>query len=210
MATRLTPAEQRIIVRRRTPESVQRWLRGLKYNQELDGPTLRSFRGVARLGTAHCLEAALAAAVILEHHGYPPLLLDLESEDRIDHVVFMFRRSGRLGSVGFSRDSGLYGRRPVFRTLRALAASYFEPYVNDQGARITGYALADLRELAGYDWRFAEHSMWKVERYLIDLPHRPLTSGDRRYSRLQDEYRRFARSHHRLGTPFTRGRRNWM
>ena len=44
--------------------------------------TLRSFRGVVRHQTAHCLEAALAAAVILEQHGFPPLVLSFESIDR--------------------------------------------------------------------------------------------------------------------------------
>ena len=55
----------------RTPLAVQRYLNALPYNHEppAQGETLRSFRGVVRHGAAHCLEAALAAAVILEQHG---------------------------------------------------------------------------------------------------------------------------------------------
>ncbi len=52
------------------------------------GATLRSFRGVVRHGCAHCLEAALFAAVVLEQHGYPPLVLSFESIDELDHVIF--------------------------------------------------------------------------------------------------------------------------
>lgn len=66
-----TSRERSLVDRLRTPQAVQHWLRSLAYNWEKGGETLRSFRGVVRLGTAHCLEAALAAAVILEQHGFP-------------------------------------------------------------------------------------------------------------------------------------------
>jgi hypothetical protein len=68
-----TLAERRLIARLRTPAAVQQWLNALPYNQERGGETLRSFRGVVRTGTAHCFEAAMAAAVILEQHRYPGL-----------------------------------------------------------------------------------------------------------------------------------------
>src|SRR6185503_8382682 len=118
-----TPAECRVIRRCRTPAAVQAYLNRLPYNTEPPpgGATLRSFRGVVRHQTAHCMEAALAAAVILEQHGYPPLILSFESIDELDHVLFVYRRHGRWGSVGRSRDPGLHGRRPVFRRARDLA-----------------------------------------------------------------------------------------
>ncbi len=141
-----TREERRIIQRHRTPEQVQQFLRRLPYNWELHGETLRSFRQVVRLNTAHCLEAALVAAVILEQHGYPPLVVSFESKDGVDHVIFVFRHEGRWGSVARSRDAGLHGRKPVFRGIRDLVWSYFDPYVDSTG-RITGYQLADLRAL---------------------------------------------------------------
>jgi hypothetical protein len=168
-------AERRLVRRLRTPRLVQRFLNALPYNTEPPpgGPTLRSFRGVARTGTAHCLEAAVSAAVILEQHGYAPLLLSFESIDQLDHVLFVYRERGRWGSVARSRDPGLHGRKPVFRTARDLARSYFDPYVDFTG-RITGFAVADLRDLGEYDWRLSERNVWKVERFLLDYPHRPI------------------------------------
>ena len=67
---------------------MQRYLNALPYNTEPPPAraTLRSFRGVARRGTAHCLEAALFAATVLEQHGYPPLVISFESIDALDHV----------------------------------------------------------------------------------------------------------------------------
>jgi hypothetical protein len=103
---------------------------------------------------AHCLEAALAVATILEQHGYPPLLLDLESQDNLDHVLFLFREHSGYGTVARSRDAGLHGRKRVFRTLRALVMSYVDPYVDGSG-RITGYGVLDLRTLQKCDWRLS-------------------------------------------------------
>jgi hypothetical protein len=185
-----TRAERSLVERLRTPPAVQRWLRSLPYNWEKGGETLRSFRQVVRLGTAHCLEAALAAAVILEQHGYPPLLLSFESADQLDHVLFVFRQDGRWGSVARSRDPGLHGRRPVFRSPRHLAASYRDAYVDLTG-RVTGYAVADLRELGGYDWRLSARNVWKVEKWLVDYPHRPLPTPEARYRRALERYKRF-------------------
>jgi hypothetical protein len=185
-----TSEERSLVARLRTPRAVQRWLRSLPYNWEKGGETLRSFRGVVRQGTAHCLEAALCAAVILEQHGYPPLLLSFESQDQLDHVLFVFREGGRWGSVARSRDPGLHGRKPVFHTPRALAASYRDAYVDHTG-RITGYAVADLRDLGGYDWRLSSCNVWKVERWLVDYPHRPLPTPEARYRRALARYERF-------------------
>jgi len=204
-----SPAEWAIIRRCRTPEQVQRFLNALPYNHETRGETLRSFREVVRRRTAHCLEAALVAAVILEQHGYPPLVLSFESQDNLDHVIFVYRRRGRWGSVARSRDAGLHGRRPVFRTIRALAWSYFDPYVDWTG-RLTGYQLVDLRDVGDYDWRFNPKNMRKVEKFLIDIPHRPLRSSDTRYRRLLARFTAF-RQRHPKGPVIEiySGRRRW-
>jgi hypothetical protein len=185
-----TRAERSLVERLRTPRAVQGWLRSLPYNWEKGGETLRSFREVVRLGTAHCLEAALAAAVVLEQHGYPPLLLSFESEDKLDHVLFLFRQDGHWGSVARSRDPGLHGRKPVFLSPRQLAASYREAYVDLTG-RITGYAVADLRELGGYDWRLSPRNVWRVEKWLVDYPHRSLPTPEGLYRRALGRYKRF-------------------
>jgi len=192
-----TPRERRIIRRLRTPAAVQRFLNRLPYNDEPPPgrATLRSFRGVVRHGSAHCLEAALAAAVSLEQHGYPPLLLSFESIDELDHVLFVYRQRGRWGSIARSRDPGLHGRKPVFRTARALALSYVDPYIDFTG-RITGYTVLDLRTLLkDYDWRLSDRNVWKAERALLDAPHKPIRSSDAHIDRLRRRYVEFKRQH---------------
>ena len=205
-----TPAERRLVRRLSTPALVQRYLNALPYNTEPPpgGPTLRSFRGVARSGTAHCLESAVTAAVILEQHGYPPLLLSFESIDELDHVLFVYRENGRWGSVARSRDPGLHGRKPVFSTARALALSYVDPYVDFTG-RITGYAVVDLRVLGDYDWRLSEKNIWKVERTLLEHPHRTIRSSDERIDRLRARYFAFRRRFPGRKPVAYRGRETW-
>ena len=207
---RFTPRERRLIARLRTPRAVQQYLNQLPYNQEPGGrATLRSFRGVVRAGCAHCLEAALFAAVALEAHGYPPLLLSFESIDRLDHVIFVYQRGGRWGSIARSRDPGLHGRKPVFATPRALALSYFDPYVDFTG-QVTGYAVVDLGALMGdYEWRLAATNVWKVERMLLDLPHRPIRSSDRRVNALRARYRAFRARFPGRKPVFYRARHRW-
>jgi hypothetical protein len=153
-----TRRERRVIARLRTPLQVQRFLNALPYNTEPppEGATQRTFRGVINHHSAHCLEAALTAAVILEQHGWPPLVMSFESIDELDHVLFVYRRNGRWGSIGRSRDPGLHGRKPVFATPRALALSYVDPYV-DYSGRVVGYAVVNLAaEMGDYDWRLRD------------------------------------------------------
>ena len=205
-----TPQERRLIARLRTPAAVQAWLNALPYNTEPppQGATQRTFRGVVRTGAAHCLEAALSAAVILEQHGYPPLLLSFESIDELDHVIFVYRHRGRWGSVARSRDPGLHGRRPVFRTARDLALSYVEPYVDTSG-RVLGYAVIDLRMLKDYDWRLKPGNVWKVERALLEYPHRTIRSSDTRIDRLRRKYFKFRRENPGKKPLFYRNRPTW-
>jgi hypothetical protein len=199
-----------VIARLRTPRAVQAFLNALPYNPEPHGrATLRSFRGVVRSGCAHCLEAALFAAVVLEQHGHSPLVLSFESIDHLDHVIFVYRERGRWGSIARSRDPGLHGRKPVFATPRALALSYFDPYVDFTG-RITGYAVVNLADAMGdYEWRLAEGNVWKVERVLLDYPHRRIRSSEARVATLRARYRAFRARHPGRKPVFYRNRERW-
>src|SRR4026209_2880879 len=185
-----TRSERRVIESLRTPAQVQRYLTAMPYNWERQGGTLRSFREVLKRNEAHCLEAALVATVILEQHGYPPLLLDIESKDLLDHVIFVYQERGLWGSIGRSRDIGLHGRKPLFRTLRDLTWSYFDTYVDFSG-RIKAYGLTSLYDLGNYDWRFSSRKMSRIEDHLRELPHKRIHSSDKRYEKLHARYKEY-------------------
>ena len=222
-ALSFTPSERRLISRLRTPLAVQHYLNALPYNTEPPPgrATLRSFRGVVRHHTAHCLEAALFAATVLEQHGYPPLVISFESIDELDHVIFVYEHPHRgltparstgvrplWGSVARSRDPGLHGRKPVFATPRALAASYLDTYVDLTG-RIEAFALVDLRVMGNYDWRLSEKNVWKVERMLLDTKHQPLRMPEARFRDFRARYRAFKDKHPDRKPLFYEGREQW-
>jgi hypothetical protein len=204
-----TKRERALIRRLDTPAKVQRWLNRLPYNTEAKGETQHSFRPVVRLEKAHCMEAALFAAVVLEQHGYPPLVMSLESKDWLDHVIFVYRHDTGWGSVARSRDPGLHGRRPRFRSPRALAKSYYDGYVDYTG-RLRGFGIADLSTAMGsYDWRLTTRNVWRVEQMLIDLPHKKLTSSDTRFRRLLRRYKAYRKAHNGRKPVYYRGREKW-
>jgi len=204
-----TPTEWKVIEKYRTPLQVQKYLRTLKYNKEEDADSILSFRQIVRKKKSHCLEAALAAAVILEQHGYPPRIMSFESVDNLDHVLFVFQTEKGWGSIGRSRDTGLHGRKPVFRTARDLALSYVDPYVDFTG-RITGYVVVDLEELGNYDWRFSSSNLWRVERFLIDYPHRPIVTSEKRYQSLLKRYTEFREKYPKRQATYFDNRNTWM
>ena len=204
-----TAAEWKLIQRHNTPAKVQRYFSSLPYNREKNGATLRSFRQLLKHKEAHCLEAAVGAAVILEQHGYPPLLLDLESQDLLDHVIFVFRQNGGWGSVARSRDVGLHGRKPVYRSLRDLAWSYFDPFVDFSG-RLKGFAVTNLYDLGDYDWRFSPRHMTRIEDHLRTIPHREMVSSDRRYEKLLARYHRYKKRFPDRSPSYYDSRPKWL
>jgi len=209
VATSLTARERRLIARLRTPQQVQAYLNRLPYNYEKRGETLRSFRGVVQHGSAHCLEATLFAAVVLEQHGYPTTVLSFESIDALDHVIFVYKEKGRWGSIARSRDPGLHGRLPVFATARALASSYMDPYVDFTG-RVTAFAVVELDAVMGrYDWRLSRRNVWKVEQVLVDHPHQKLGMSDARYKRLHARYKAFREANGDRKPVYYEGQKAW-
>ncbi len=204
-----TPKEWAIIRTHRTPQQVQQFIDSLPYNREKPKETCRSFRTVLAKRTAHCLEAAITAATILEQHGYPPLMLSLESVDKIDHILYLFKQKGWWGAIGRSREAGLHGRKPVFRTVRDLMLSYVEPYVDYTG-RVTGYGVGNLYAVDNCDWRFSPKNVWKVEKYLLKMPHKKYRMAKRRYQQVLRRYKAFRATHPKAPVNYYASRPTWM
>ena len=172
MAPGFTHRETRLLASLRTPAGVQRALDAMPYHL---ASTAWSPRRVLRERTAHCLEGAIFAAVALRVLGYPPLLMDLEAVQDTDHVLAVYRERGHWGAIAKSNFSGLRYRAPVYRSLRELALSYFEGYVNLRGDR-TLRAYSRPVNLARFDrarpgWATSDGDLWFVAERLATLPH---------------------------------------
>ena len=131
----------------RTPERIQDFVSGLRWNYQSDGPTALSVVGVLRQNRAHCIEGAFVAASALWLNGYPPLLIDLgAARGDVDHVMALFRRGGHGGAISKSNSPYLRYRDPIYRTLRELALSFFPQYVKHRRKTLRTYSVpVDLR-----------------------------------------------------------------
>lgn len=167
-----TGRELRVLRALRTPAGIQRALDAMPYHL---ASTAWSPRQVLTTRTAHCLEGAVFAAAALRVLGFPPLLLDLEAVQDTDHVLAIWREAGGWGAIAKSNFSGLRFRAPVYRTLRELAMSYFDGYVNLRGER-TLRAYSRPVNLARFDrshphWETSDGDVWFVAEHLLTLPH---------------------------------------
>ena len=146
----LSLGEFAVLQRLRTPEKAQEFLYGLKQNFERKGETCNSVRTVLKERRAHCIEGAMVAACALWIHGEPPLLLDMQAVNDVDHVVTIFRRHGCWGAISKTNGIGLRWRDPVYRSLRELTMSYLHEYFNKRH-RITLRTFSlpyDLRRIS--------------------------------------------------------------
>lgn len=197
----LRPDERELIERLQTPADVQAWLDSLAFNGDNIGKTIRSFRQVVQTGSAHCIEAALAAAFVLAPKGHAPILLDLWSDDKLDHVVLLWKGPEGWGTVGKSQYPGLQGRKAVYRSVRHLAWSYVDPYVDETG-RLNGYATYDLRDLGKTrPWSLRDQNAWRVENALLANKPKPLRASDARHARWLRRYRGWKAAHPDLEPP---------
>ena len=166
-----------------TPNKVQSYLNTLNYNKDA---TMYSALTAIKLHKAHCLEGVFVAAAILERNGYEPYVLSLESQDKLDHCLFVYQAKGLWGSIGKSRDRGLGGRVPKYKTLAQLVNSYFDPYIDKTG-KITAWQIAHLDEISS-DWRCSPKNVWVLENHLLEIKHHQFTSTKSRYARLLKRY----------------------
>jgi len=165
-----TPAELRKLRSLKTPHGIQRLLDDMPYHLE---DTAWSPRRVLHANTSHCYEGALFAAAALRANGYPPLLLDFESEHDTDHVIAIYRVDGCWGAVAKSNFTGCRYREPVYRSLRELAMSYFNLYFNLRGERSlrTFSRPVHMKRFDHLAWMTTDKPVWFVAEYLLTIFH---------------------------------------
>ena len=174
--TGLSTKELFFISKYSTPTKIQDLLDAMPQNFEMDGDSCMSVRNVIMEKKAHCIEAALLAALALWVHGERPLLLDLSASDEDDdHVVALFKRNGLWGAISKSNHVVLGYRDPIYRSLRELALSYAHEYYNSKGIKTLrtysrAYALTvrDPKEWVTGD------DAWVIAEDLCKIVHYPL------------------------------------
>jgi hypothetical protein len=166
----LEPELRQVFSQLTSPFEIQKYLDSIPYSGE---DRNRSVHNVLRERRAHCLDGGVFAAAALWQLGYPPLIIDLlpvpNTDD--DHVLAIYQIAGRYGAVAKSNFVGLRFREPVYRSLRELVMTYFEPFFNINGAK-TLRAYARPVNLAGrtrWDWLDDDGGVDAIEKHLKKL-----------------------------------------
>ncbi len=133
-------------------------------------------RRVLQAGMAHCFEGAMFAYAVNYLHNRRPVLVLLEASQDADHNLVVCRdvRTGLYGSNAQSRYPGLGGRPASYKTVKALAESYYPLYYSDRtldpkDLTLIGYSDGfDLTAKFGVDWMASEEPLWDIYYTYID------------------------------------------
>ncbi len=157
-----------------TPKKVQDFIDKLKINFEPCGDSCRSPRAVLKTREAHCIEAAMLAAVALRLQGRKPLLVDLSANSKDDdHVIAVFKEKNKWGAISKSNHATLRYRDPVYKSLRELVMSYFNEYYNDAGQKtLRSYSVPlNLEKFDNTGWETSETDVWEIPEALVKARH---------------------------------------
>ncbi len=171
-----TKRELAVFARLKSPYAVQEYLNDFPYRK---GVSYFCPRQVMAEKRADCFDGALLAAVALRRIGYPPLIMDLRSDETDDdHVVTVFQERGCYGALGSSNYVGLSWREPIYRSPRELAISYFEMFFNLRGQKtLREYSRPfNLSRYDRYHWPFQNRILKTIAADLDNHMHYDLVS----------------------------------
>jgi hypothetical protein len=175
-----------------TPQKIQDYLDSIPANFEPNGDECRSPAQVLRTRTAHCIEAAMFAAMVLRIQGHKALIVDLTANKKDnDHVIAVFKMNNRWGAIAKSNHYCNGYRDPIYLTIRELVMSYFHEYLNYAGEKtLRSYAgPLDLAKFDNINWMTAEEDIWEIPTALVRLPHKKLfAKGTEAKLRNADEF----------------------
>ena len=169
--------EQRSVLRRLdSPTNIQAYLDSLRY------PADDFNRSPLRVMTdrlANCFDGALFAAFALWRLGHPPRIVDLFADNDDDHLLALFKLRGAWGAIAKSNYVGLRYRDPIYRSLRELVMSYFEPFYNTLGEKtLRSYTRPiSLRQFDRLGWVTEEAALGVVAERTEKMTRIPLLTS---------------------------------
>ena len=169
--------ELKILKGLNSPRKIQDFLNKIPINFEEKGDTCMSPRMVLRNWKAHCIEGAMLAAAALSVNGEKPLVVDMESTKKdFDHVICVFKREGKWGSVSKTNHAVLRYREPVYKNIRELIMSFFHEYFDDDGKKnLRSYSNpVNLSRFDHLNWVASEEDVWFIPDYLAKVRHFPI------------------------------------
>jgi hypothetical protein len=168
-----TKKEKALMQKLNTPEKVQDFLNGIPFNFEQEGDTFKSPILTLRSKKAHCIEGAVLGAYILSLHGFPPLVLHLETiKGDFDHCLMPFKIKGLWGALSKTNHAVLRYREPIYRSIRELVMSYFHEYFLDNGVKtLRRYSRPLNLNVFEDTWMVGDADLWGIDEELDKIKH---------------------------------------
>ena len=175
-----TKKEIALIKKLNTPAKVQDYLNTLEFNFEESGQTLKSPILTMRSNSAHCIEGAILGAYILSRHGFPPLILHLQTiKGDFDHVITIFKKHGYFGALSKTNHAVLRYREPVYKNIHELVLSYFHEYFLDTGIKTLRKYSKPLNLGVFEDgWEKEESDLFGIDEELDNVKHYDIAPKD--------------------------------
>ncbi len=157
-----------------TPKKIQDFLNKIPMNFDYRKDTCMSPRTVLRKNKCHCIEGAILAALCLKLNGNPPLIVDLEANEKdYDHVIAVFKEDEKWGAISKTNHAVLRYRDPIYNSIRELVMSYFHEYTDKKGKKnLRKYSLpVNLEKFDKKNWITNEKDIWFIPEYLVKVKH---------------------------------------
>jgi hypothetical protein len=135
---------------------------------------------------ANCFEAALFCCAVLSYHGYETFLIDMESVRDEDHVLCVYKKGNRYGSIAQSKFLWLKGRTPIYFSVRELVMSYFEHFFNFFGELTLRRYSVPIR-LKGQAYVFDKKEISKIEANIFKTKHFTIIDEKKRLPLVSNE-----------------------
>ena len=114
-----------------TPEKIQKFIDSeIKYDPMRED---RSVKEVLSDKLAECYNGALFATACLLNQGVDASVVELLARDDEEHVLCVYKKDGKYGSIAQSKYLYLRSRNPMYETVRDLVVSYMEFYFSFNG-----------------------------------------------------------------------------
>jgi len=173
----LTKEELNLIKKLNTPWKIQNFINSLKINYEDGDDTCYSPRKVLAEKSAHCIEGAILAAMILRFHKQEPLIVDMTGTPKDwDHVIAVFKKNNKWGAISKTNHAVLRYREPVYNSIRELIMSFFHEYTDNSGNKtLRSYSLpVNLKRFDYLNWMSTHKELWEIAEHLVTVKHFPI------------------------------------
>ena len=148
----------------------------------------RSIKEVINDKKAECANGALFACACLIYNGFEAFLVELLPRGDEEHILCVYKKDSKYGSIAQSKFLGLRSRHPIYLTLRDLVASYIEFYFAFDGH----YSLVSYTNLFSLDkykfkWLTDGKCVVKIFKDIRETKHIKICDEKSRYNYVDEK-----------------------